>query len=62
VTLATPEVSVFVGLCKVFDVVFGEVFDVAAPVSTDPVAVVVLVPPTPAGQAAAPSVAPELVE
>ena len=39
-----------------------EVPDVVAPVSTEPVAAVLVVPPTPAGQAAAPSVTPELVE
>jgi hypothetical protein len=57
VTLAMPDVSTFVGLCVVFGVVFG----VVALVSTDPDAVEVLVPPTPAWQAAAPSVTPELV-
>ena len=58
VTLATPDVSVVVR--EVPEVV--EVPDVVAPVSTEPVAAVLVVPPTPAGQAAAPSVTPELVE
>ena len=55
VTLATPDVSVVVR-----EVV--EVPDVVAPVSTEPVAALLVVPPTPAGQAAAPSETPEFVE
>ena len=59
VTLATPDVSVVV-VREVPDVV--EVPDLVALVSTDPVAALLVVPPTPAGQAAAPSETPEFVE
>jgi len=59
VTLATPDVS---GVDVVPAVTPGTVAGVAALVSTEPVAVEPVVPPTPVGQAAAPSAVPEFVE